>query len=333
MKDPTFVSAVVRVAEKSTALSKTLLSLDQFLSGKFSAYEMVLVNDTQSDQVRKTVAEVKDSLHGVIVVLEMAYRQGVETAMLAGLDRAMGDFVFEIDDTRIDYPIEILGEMYSVAHSGYDVVAAVPQNMPLRLKVFYWACNQLGSFTPPLTFERIRISSRRAVDALLQQPEHMRYRQVLYRYTGYRHSVVSYRTADKAVLRRSGQLAFGVDVLWSFADAGVGLSRKLGTLFAFVATLALIGILVHSASDLGEVLMAILVLFGFTGVFVLLTVVCEYLALILAQVRARPLYTLDRTLTRTALLSSPGEDATVDYAYRERERAVEQLRRSLDTTE
>jgi polyisoprenyl-phosphate glycosyltransferase len=333
MKDPTFVSAVVRVGPQPSILSETLVSLDQYLRDKFSAYELVVVNDSQSDDVRRSVIELENRLHGVVVMLEMAYQQGIETAMLAGLDRVMGDFVFEIDDTRLDYPVEILGEMYSTARSGYDVVAAVPQNLPLRLKLFYWACNQLGSFTPPLTFERIRISSRRAVDALLQQPEHMRYRQVLYRYTGYRHSVQPYHTSDKAVLRRSGQLSFGVDVLWSFADAGVGISRKVGTLFAITATLALIGILLHNATDLADVLMAILVLFGFTGVFVLLTMVCEYLALILAQVRARPLYTLDRTLTRTTLLTSPGQQATADYAFRERERASEQLHQSQASTD
>jgi glycosyltransferase involved in cell wall biosynthesis len=328
MKDPTFVSAIIRVAEKPGVVREALLSLDQFLYDKFKAYEIVVVNDAESDHVGKAIADVKGDLHGVVVVLEMAYHQGVETAMLAGLDRAMGDFVYEIDDARLDYAIEILDEMYSVARSGYDVVAAVPENLPIRLKAFYWACNRLSSFSPRLGYERIRISSRRAVDALLQQPERVRYRQVLYRYSGYRHSIVRYRSNDKAALRRSGQLTFGIDIFWSFADAGVGISRKLMTIFAVIAAVALIGTLARTAADPWYVLLEVVEIIGFTAVFILLTIVCEYLALILAQVRGRPLYTLDRTLTRTTLLTSPGEHSEVDYAYGERDRALEQMRRS-----
>ena len=165
MKDPTFVSAVVRVAEKPDVVREALLLLDQFLYGKFKAYEMVVVNDTESDHVRRAITDIKGELRGVVVVLEMAYHQGVETAMLAGLDRAMGDFVYEIDDARIDYPIEILDEMYSTARSGYDVVAAVPQNLPIRLNAFYWVCNRLSSFSPPLGYERME--SRHVVRLML----------------------------------------------------------------------------------------------------------------------------------------------------------------------
>ena len=35
--------------------------------------------------------------------------------MVAGLDRAMGDFVFEFDDTFMDYPFEVLDRMYDSA--------------------------------------------------------------------------------------------------------------------------------------------------------------------------------------------------------------------------
>lgn len=334
MKDPTFVSAVVRISDKhQQSLSAALMSLDQFLDNKFSAFEMVLVNDSGSEAPRQQILDIQKDLHGVVVVLDMAYQQGIETAMLAGLDRAMGDFVFEIDDTLIDYPIDLLEEMYSVARSGYDVVAAVPQNLPLRLKVFYWMCNQLGSFTPALTMERVRISSRRALDALLRQPEHMRYRQVLYRYTGYRHGVVHYQSVDRTVLRRSGELTLGIDILWSFSDAGLGIARKLGTLVGIVATLAMVGILVNDVTDVASMLLVLLVVFVFIAIFILLILVCEYLGLILAQVRARPLYTLDKTLTRTTLLSSPDEEPVSDYAARERERASDQLDKRRNTAE
>ena len=108
----------------------------------------------------------------------------------------------------------------------------------------------------------------------------------------------------------------------------MGIARKLGTIFAVVAAVALVGTLARTAADPWYVVLEVIEIIGFTAAFILLTVVCEYLALILAQVRGRPLYTLDRTLTRTTLLTSPGEHSDVDYVSGERDRALEQMRRS-----
>jgi dolichol-phosphate mannosyltransferase len=279
--------------------------IDDYISERFAAYEFILVNDANSD----IPDSVKDSIsltRGAAVILEMAYTQGTETAVLAGLDRAMGDFVFEIDDSFLDYPIEILDTLYRTARSGNDIVAAVPKNLPFGTRFFYWMCNRLSSIAPPLRFERLRISSRRAVDALLRQPERVRYREVLYRYTGYKYAHVTYRSDDKSRLRPSGRLAFGIDIFWSFNDdVGARLARVLGVVFTIASALALIVTLAHTAADPWSVLLHVMTLFGFAGIFVLFAVTIEFLSLILGEVRNRPRYTLDRTLTRTILRSSP----------------------------
>lgn len=306
MKDPTFVSVVLRVAGLASEPAKTLRQVDEFLSGRFSAYEIILVIDVTAEKFRDSIQSAIAQAHGAVVVLEMAYSQGTETAMLAGLDRAMGDFVFEIDDARCDYPIEILGSMYDVARSGNDIVAAVPKNLPVSTRFFYWLCNKISSIAPPLCYERVRVSSRRAVDALLRQPERVRHRQVLYRYTGYKYGQVEYRSDDKSILRPSGRLAFGIDIFWSFNDdVGARLARVLGVAFIAVSAVALVITLARTVADPWWVLLAVAGLFGFAGIFVLFTVTCEFLSLILGEVRNRPPYTLDRTLTRTILRSSP----------------------------
>jgi len=325
VKDPTFVSVVLRLAGLASDAGESLRRVDEFMSERFAAFEFILVNDANAeipDSVQTVIAESR----GAVVILEMAYRQGTETAMLAGLDRAMGDFVFEIDDARVDYPIEVLGSMYDTARSGNDIVAAVPTNLPLSTRFFYWSCNQVSSIAPPLCFERLRLSSRRAVDALLLQPERVRHRQVLYRYTGYRYAQVSYRSTDKSVLRPVGRLAFGIDIFWSFNDdVGARLARVLGVAFIAVSVIALVITVARTPADPWWVLIAVACLFGFAGIFVLFVVTCEFLSLILGEVRNRPAYTLDRTLTRTILRSSPlPETHTVDQtiAFAERHHAV-----------
>jgi glycosyltransferase involved in cell wall biosynthesis len=336
MKDPTFVSVVLRLTGFDNTAQETIHLVDDFISERFAAYEMILVNDASTD-IPDSVTESLVRTQGVVVILEMAYPQGTETAMLAGLDRAMGDFVFEIDSTTVDYPIAILDTLYKTARAGNDIVAAVPKNLPLGTRFFYWICNKLSSITPPLCFERIRISSRRAVDAMLRQPERVRYRQVLYRYTGYKYADTSYRSDDKSVLRPSGRLAFGVDIFWSFNDdVGARLARVFAVVFIITSIIALVGTLARTGADPWWVLLAVGALFGFAGIFVIFTVTTEFLALILGEVRNRPLYTLDRTLTRTILRSSPLSELDAPdqpLARAEREHALHMTKLAVSAAE
>ena len=199
-----------------------LAAVDAHFDERFDAYEIVVVDDASSDHSTDVVKAVAPTLHCALSLVELAHFHGVEAAMVAGLDRAMGDFVFEFDDTYMDYPFEVLDRMYDSAVSGFDVVAAAPDNLGWRLRAFYAVCNWFSGIKPPLSYERLRVSSRRALDAMLHQRERIRDRQVLYRYTGYRYLRLDYSPDRAAGHRPKTSLRFGLDVFFSFTDAGSG---------------------------------------------------------------------------------------------------------------
>jgi glycosyltransferase involved in cell wall biosynthesis len=323
-KDPKVVSIVVRVHNDEQRVASFLRTVDAYFSERFANYEFVVADDQSTDGTADVVAEVATELHGSLTLLRLANRHGRELAMVAGLERAMGDFLFEFQDVHIDYPLEVLGRMYDTALSGFDIVGATPERLPLRLRVFYWLCNRLSSYEPGLSYEHVRLVSRRAVDAMVQLRERVRYRQVLYRFTGYRQTRVTYKGTGRWRFAGRDSLSFALDVLLSFTDAGVRTAHALSVVFLFGAVGGVIWTVVRSIlsdslppwwMDVG-----IMLALGFGGVYVLLGIIGEYLARILSEVRSRPLYTLDKTqslvVTPTesarAPLEVPAEDRTTE---------------------
>ncbi len=302
MKQHKFISVVIRCHNAEQRLPVFLTAVDRHFDARFDAYEIVVVDDASSDRSTQVVKTVAPTLHCAFSVVELAHFHGVEAAMVAGLDRAMGDFVFEFDDTFMDYPFEVLDRMYDSAVNGFDVVAASPDNLGWGLRAFYAVCNWFSGIQPPLSYERLRLSSRRALDAMLHQRERIRDRQVLYRYTGYRYLRLDYPADRKAGHHPRTSLRFGLDVFFSFTDAGVRISRAFFLFFAAVSVVAIFLSIIAFISDREtpwELVITTMIAVGFAGLFFVLAVVGEYTARILAEVRSRPIYTMDKTLTWT----------------------------------
>ena len=240
VKQHKFISVVIRCHNAEQRLPAFLAAVDRHFDERFDAYEIVVVDDASSDRSTQVVKSVAPTLHCALSLVELAHFHGVEAAMVAGLDRAMGDFVFEFDDTFMDYPFEVLDRMYDSAVNGFDVVAASPDNLGWGLRAFYAVCNWFSGIKPPLSYERLRLSSRRALDAMLHQRERIRDRQVLYRYTGYRYLRLDYPADRKAGHHPRTSLRFGLDVFFSFTDAGVRISRAFFLFFAAVSALSIV---------------------------------------------------------------------------------------------
>ena len=71
-----------------------------------------------------------------VSLIHMSYYQGIEAAMNAGRDLAVGDFVYEFDYAFTDYEPELVYRVYERMLEGYDVVAAAPKkHIPLSSKL------------------------------------------------------------------------------------------------------------------------------------------------------------------------------------------------------
>ena len=97
-KEKNFVSLVVYVRNSENCIEKFLEIVDRELEKNFEKYEIICVNDASDDESVNVIGKyAANRRNGVISVINMSYFQGVETSMNAGVDLAIGDFVFEFD--------------------------------------------------------------------------------------------------------------------------------------------------------------------------------------------------------------------------------------------
>lgn len=300
MREKNFVSLVVYLRNVEDTIQQFLTNVDRLMGDKFEAYEFVLVNDNSQDDTVKRIKEVSDKIKGNITLIELAWKHNLELAMLAGVDMAIGDFVYEIESTDMDYDVDLLWEIYQKAMTGYDIVAATPDK-PLKLtsKLFYKYLNKVSYRNLELTTERIRLVSRRALNRILRSKEKIRYRKALYKYAGFESTTIKYQTIDKTTKTTDDTLydKFGLatDVLIGFSNIGTRISLTLSLIF--LAFSVLVGVyaihifLTKPDVEAGWTSIMLFLSMSFTGMFFILAFLSKYMTTIIVELKDRPNYT------------------------------------------
>ena len=98
-KEKNFVSCVIYLHNDRSAVKSFLQNVCRVMGENFEKYEIVCVNDGCMDDTTDQVREFLESAEHkpVASLINLSYYQGVESAMNAGCDLAVGDFLFEFD--------------------------------------------------------------------------------------------------------------------------------------------------------------------------------------------------------------------------------------------
>lgn len=293
LREKNFVSCVIYLHNDGKTVRDFLQKICDVMEKNFEKYEIVCVNDGCVDD---TVAQMKEFLAGqksapVVSLINMSYYQGMESAMNAGRDLAVGDFLFEFDKCEPDFTDSLIMEVYRRALEGYDVVAAAPKfGISLTSKLFYLVYNWSSRYQGKLRQERFRIVSRRAVNRVNQMNVYIPYRKAMYMNSGLKTDTICY---DNRELLKKGQTKeernnrnmLAVDTLVFFTSALEKLSLTVSVVL-FGALLIMFGYLVYSIFSAnrpveGWLSIMSLMSFGFFMISVMLTLILKYLSLIL----------------------------------------------------
>jgi polyisoprenyl-phosphate glycosyltransferase len=308
VRNKTFASVVLYTRNEPAAVSGFVERIGPWLAENFELHEVIVVDDASTADALAPIAETAARYDVNVVAIQLARRHGVEAGIKAGLDRALGDWVFEFETASIDFAPEILAEMYRLASQGCDIVSASGDDGSLRSRIFYRFVNHYAELDVPLRTERIRLVSRRALNAMLAMRDKVRYRKALYAVLGYRHHHLRYLRTAVGPPRRSGRsdretwsLAF--DILLSFSGFGLRLAHRLSFAFGLLsvgaACYAVVIFLFKNNVVQGWTTVTVLISGGFTGLFLVVGILGEYLARILVEVRGRPLYSIRDTVVYT----------------------------------
>lgn len=302
-KEKNFISVVLYLYNKEQEISVFLPKLYAVLEDHFLNFEIICVNDDSRDQSREAVKTFAGQVRGkaVISLIDMSVYQGREAAMNAGVELAIGDYVFEVDYfEELDGLLDQFMAVYSKAMEGYDIVSLVPQNQrQSRSRLFYMLYNKFSKGPQKLYPELFRLASRRAINRMHALGKSIPYRKALYANCGLLQAriecplpSVSHRNFEKYEHRNRADTA--IDALILFTDAVTKLSLFISMCFLTVSLL--IGIYAFYVYFFGRrpvegwTPMMLFLSLGFLGIFFVLTIVLKYLPLLINLVFKRRQY-------------------------------------------
>lgn len=286
-KEKNYVSAVVYVHNNEEKIREFVNKINNVLNSTFEKYEIIFVNDASSDKTREIISEEsKQITTGIVTTINMSFLQGIETAMNAGIDLAIGDFVFEFDSIEMDYDISLVKDIYFKSLEGYDIVSAVPNNIKMTSKMFYKVFNKYANMENQLRTERFKIISRRGINRVDSMNVKIPYRKAVYANCGLKQTFIQYKTStasqSKSTIKDRKELA--IDSLLLFTDIGYKISIFMAAimlLFTLFVAIYSICIFINGNPVAGWTTTMLFLSFAFFGLFSLLTILIKYTQLLL----------------------------------------------------
>jgi dolichol-phosphate mannosyltransferase len=271
-------------------------------------HQIVLVDDGSTDRTRAMIEEAAAADSRITAVL-LSRNFGHQAALSAALDHAHGDVVVLLDGDLQDPPEEI--PRFLEKHlEGYDVVYAQRERRkePLWLRFCYWAYYRLLARMAkpelPLDAGDFSLMSRRVVDLLRATPERHRYLRGLRAWAGFEQLGLPVERAS----RHAGQpkysfgrlVELGLDGIFSFSVMPIRAAAVLGAgavlLTVFFALYAVYAKLFLDQSPQGFTALLVVGTFLSGVLLFFLGVIGEYVGRIYEEVKARPLYVVDRVV-------------------------------------
>lgn len=281
-KEKNFISAVVYLHNDGARAVEFCRAVAAQLEEHFAQYELVAVDDACTDDTVEALGAWGKEQSAPLTILHMSLYHGLENAMNAGLDAAIGDYVYEFDSARMTYPADLIFKAYQMSLQGSDIVSVCPGVSRSGSELFYKIFNAYSRSPYQLRTDAFRLVTRRAINRVHASSAHLPYRKAAYAASGLKMTdlVFDGRVTEK----RAGRFNLAIDSLALYTDAGFKVSMGITLCMLTLALLELLYTLVifftgHPVAGWTTTMFVITV--GFAGLFAVLTIVVKYLSLLL----------------------------------------------------
>lgn len=302
-KEKNFVSAVIYIHNSEKTAEHFLETIIKVMEDTFEHSEIICVNDSSDDNSAEIIRQVSAKANSTSVsIVNMSYFHGLELAMNAGVDLSIGDFVFEFDNSELDFDKKVILEVYHHALEGYDIVSASPRRKEkITSRLFYGIFDRFTSKYGKMSTESFRILSRRVINRISSMTRFIPYRKAVYSNCGLRTDQLKYEVVNDRRLisdrkEKSYRLGLAMDSLILFTDVGYRLSMMMTTIMMFISIFMVVySIVIYLTSHpvagwTTTILFLSIALFGLFGV---MTVIIKYLQLLVDLVYKRKHYSFE----------------------------------------
>lgn len=282
---------------------KEAVKQEDFFHGKDVELEFIFVNDGSKDGTVMAVKALHEKDKRVHLV-SFSRNFGKEAAIIAGLEKAKGDFVVLMDADLQDPPA-ILPEMYGYIEEGYDSVATRRVNRkgepPIRsffARRFYGLMRKISKTEIVDGARDYRLMTRQVTDAILSMQEYNRFSKGIFGWVGYQTKWLEYENVQRVAGETKWSFwklfLYSLDGIMAFSTAPLSIASFFGILFCMMAFVFMIFIFVRAMIYGDPVagwpsMMCIISLIG--GVQLLcIGIMGQYMSKMYMEVKNRPKY-------------------------------------------
>ncbi|WP_159581090.1 glycosyltransferase family 2 protein [Streptococcus halichoeri] len=271
-------------------------------------FDYIFVNDGSNDKTLEVLRKISakwDNVH----FISFSRNFGKESALLAGLDYASGDYV-TVMDADLQDPPELLGAMYQKILEGYDIVGTRRKNRegePLIrtffAKQFYKIINAVSETKIVDGARDFRLMTRQVVDSILEMGEVNRFSKGIFAWVGFDTYYIAFDNRERVAGATSWNfwqlVRYSLEGFINFSEAMLSIATYSG-LMSFVASLlGILFVIVRKLTVGGSVdgwasMIVVILFIGGLQLFCL-GILGKYVAKIFLETKKRPVYIIKET--------------------------------------
>lgn len=307
-KEKKLLSVIVSAYNEEEALEQFYIETIKHLETLSWESEIIFVNDGSTDRTRWIMDELsmRDKR---VKCIHFSRNFGHEAAMIAGIDKARGDGLICMD-ADLQHPPSVIPSVIEKFESGVDIVSMVRTGNAsagilknITSNMFYSFINMISDANLIKNASDFFCISKRAAGVLrVSYRERIRFLRGYVQNIGFKKEIIEYEAKERIAGRSKYSirklLKFSVNTIMCFSDFPLKLGIYAGIFAAVLGALMTIYTIYSWAkvgTPSGYASIIVLICFMFSVLFTIVGILGEYISILFAEMKDRPIYIIEET--------------------------------------
>ena len=300
------LSIVTTIYKSSSYIEEFYNRITKEVSKITNDYEIIFVNDGSPDDSLKKVLSIFE-IDKKVQIIDLSRNFGHHKAIMAGLAKTSGDYVFLIDVDLEEEP-ELLSEFWNElqSDSDYDVVYGAQEKrkggwFERSMGELSWKIiNFLSPINIPINTVTARIMSNLYIKSLIKYHESEIFIAGLWADVGFKQKKINIKklSKNKSTYTLKKRLSMLLDSITSFSSKPLVYIFNIGLLITVISSLFIVKILydklVHNISLEGWSSLIVSIWFFGGLIILILGIIGIYISKVFLEVKKRPNITIKK---------------------------------------
>ena len=302
------LSVIIPAFQEGDHLYSSIAEIREAVRQITADYEIIIVDDGSTDTTWEEIRRLR-SAFAEVRGLRLSRNFGKDAALAAGLAHCVGNAALTLD-ADLQHPPSSIAEFYNYWKQGFDIVEGIKANRETEhvirrssSKVFNWLSRRYTGLDLTNSTD-FKLLDRKVINAWLQIKERRLFFRGIVAWMGFSRKQLSFDVRQRAASRSKWStlslLQLAISAVISFSSAPLRIAHHVAAIFILFAALlgarALYLKLNGTAVD-GFTTVIIVLLLNGGLILIVLGIIAEYLAAIYEELKARPRYFVEDSLS------------------------------------